>query len=360
MRRPVRTPIEAPFAALLQATMLAAALALAAAPVQARDEPAVALTPQARPADLATQVFTTSDPAAIKGMKRVAMPSFQVEFVTRSSAQASTSGFASAGRTSVSAYYTLVGVGEADFQALTNQLHADFVRDLQQMGVEVVPFAQVQASPAYRKLAAGAQPAPYSKSGGGTSSVALAPAGQLIYGSALIAAKSDSMFGAFSTLANTGAMMGAAFDTIDLAKELDARIVDVRLVVDFAQIASSDKGFLSRLSSTASVDGKVQPALLAGASMMSVQSATMRTTVMLRNPLLLPPAAISGLREATSTATQAGNVAAALINLAAGGKNSSSAADFEAVADPAVYRASIGASLGQVREMLVSRLKAEQ
>ena len=221
----------------------------------------------AEPAELATKVFTTSDSAAIKGMKRVALPSFQVEFVTRSSAQASTSGFASAGHSSVSAHYTLVGVGEADFQALTNQLHADFVRDLQQMGVEVVPFSQVQASPAYR---------------------------------------------------------------------------------------------ISRLSSTASVDGKVQPALLAGSSMMAVQSATTRTTVMLRNPLVFPPAAISGLREATSTATQVGNVAAVLINLAAGGKNSSSAADFEAVAEPADYRASTGASLGQVREMLVSRLKAEQ
>ena len=359
MTRFVRTPI----AALRLTATLATALLLASPTAQARDEPAVALTAEARPAELAElakKVFTASDPAAIKGMKRVALPSFQVEFVTRSSAQASTSGFASTGRSSVSAYYTLVGVGEADFQALTNQLHADFMRDLQQMGVEVVPFAQVQASPAYRKLAAGAQPAPFSKSGGGTSSVALAPAGQLLYGGALIAAKGNSLFGAFSTLANTGAMMGAVFDSLDLAKELDAHIVDVRLVVDFAQIGSSDKGFLSRLSSTASVDGTVQPALLAGSSMMAVQSAMTRSTVMLRNPLLFPPTAISGLREATSTATQVGNVAAALISLAAGGKNSSSAADFEAVAEPAVYRASIGASLGQVREMLVSRLKAEQ
>ena len=82
----------------------------------------------------------------------------------------------------------------------------------------------------------------------------------------------------------------------------------------------------------------MQPALLAGSSMMAVQSATMRSTVMLRKPLLFSPAALSGLREATSTTTQVGNVAAALINLAAGGKNSSSAADFEAVAEPATYR----------------------
>jgi hypothetical protein len=356
MTRFVPKPAPAPFAALC----LAAALVLAAPAARARDQPAVALTAQSQPAVLAAEVFSTTDPAAIKGLRRVALPSFQVEFVTRSGAQASTSGFAAAGRSSVSAYYSLVGVGEADFQALTDQLYADFVRDLQQMGLEVVPLAQLQASPAYRKLVAGAAPAPLSKSGGGTRSLVLAPAGRQIYGSALAAAKSDSMFGAFSALANTGAMMGAVFDTIDLAKELDASIIELRLVVDFAQIGSSDKGFFSRLSSTASVDGKVQPALLAGASMMSVQNATMRSVVTLRNPLLLPPEAISGLREATTTSTQVGNVAAALINLAAGGNNSHSAADFEAVADPAVYRASIGASLGQVREMLVSRLKAEQ
>ena len=77
------------------------------------------------------------------------------------------------------------------------------------------------------------------------------------------------------------------------------------------------------------------PALLAGPSMMAVQSATMRSTVMLRNPLLFSPTALSGLREATSTATQVGNVTAGLINLAAGGKKSSGAADFQAVAGPA-------------------------
>lgn len=147
--------------------------------------------------------------------------------------------------------------------------------------------------------------------------MALAPTGQLIYGSALIAAKCDWLVGAFSTLADTGAMMGAAIDTLELAKALGARIVDLRLVVDFVQIGSSDKGFLSRLSSTASVDGEVQPALLAGSSMMSVQRATMRTTVMLPNPLLFSPAAINGQRESTSTAIQAGNMAAALINPAA-------------------------------------------
>ena len=49
---------------LLQAVTLATALALAAPAAQARDEPAVALSPQAQPADLADKVFTTSDPAA--------------------------------------------------------------------------------------------------------------------------------------------------------------------------------------------------------------------------------------------------------------------------------------------------------
>lgn len=360
MTRFAAAPFCTPFSAPLTGLLLAAALVLAAPAAQARDEPAVVLTPQSQPAELALQVFSTTDPTALKGLKRVALPSFQVEFVTRSGAQASTSGFAAAGRSTVSAYYTLVGVGEADFQALTNQLHADFVRDLQQAGLDVVPFAQLQASPAYRKLVAGAQPSPFTKSGGGTSSVALAPAGQVIYGAALAAAQSNSMMGAFSALANTGAMMGAAFDSLDLAKELDAHVVDVRLVVDFAQVSRSDKGFLNRLSSTASVEGKVQPALLAGSSMMAVQSATTRSTLMLRNPLLFSADAIGGLREATTTATQAGNVAAALINLAAGGKNSYSAADYEAVAEPAVYRASVGASLGQVREMLVARLKTAQ
>jgi hypothetical protein len=354
------TRLAVPVLPVLAGLLLAASLATTALPVLARDEPAVALVAGAQSGELAKQVFSITDTAALKGLKRAALSSFQVEFVTRSGAQASTSGFASAGRSSVSAYYTLVGVSEPDFQALTDQLHADFVRDLQKMGVEVLPTERVLASAAYRKLAAGGQPSPFRKSGGGTSSVAMTPGGLAVYGAGLAAAKSDSMFGAFSALANTGAMMGAAFDSIDLAKELDATVIELRLVIDFAQLSRSDKGFLGRLSSTASVDGKVQPALLAGESTMGVQTAVTRSTVLLRNPLLFSPDAIGEMREVTSTATTAGNVAAALINLAAGGKNSSSAADFEAVAVPAVYRASLAGSLGQVREMLVARLQAGQ
>ena len=341
----------------LAAALLAASLA-ASAP--AACEPAVALTADTRPAELAGTVFTTSHPAAFQGLKRVAVPSFQVEFVTRSAAQASTSGFAAAGRTTVTAYYSLVGVGEADFQALTDQLHADFVRDLQALGLEVLPLAQLQASAAYRKLLAAAQPAPLRKSGGSSASVVMVPAGQAVYGAALADAKGSSMMGAISNLANAGAMLGAAFDTQDLARELEAKVIDVRLVVDFAKVASSDRNFMSRLSSTASVDAKLQPALLAGVTMMGVQDTVARSVVTLRNPLLFSPDAIGTLREATTTATQAGNVAAALINLAAGGNNRSSAADFEAVAEPAAYRASIAANLGQVRQMLVARLQADR
>mgnify|MGYP003504496903 FL=1 len=75
---------------------------------------------------------------ALKGIKRVAVPVFAVEFIVADNVTAQTSGFAAAGRASSSMYYKLLGAGEPEFQAITNALYAQFLAELQASGVEVL------------------------------------------------------------------------------------------------------------------------------------------------------------------------------------------------------------------------------
>lgn len=335
---------------------LAAAVGLSLVPGAFAAAPPETTTVDAafQPPDMAARLLTVSDNATLKGISRVAVPLFAVEFVTADNVSSSTSGFASIGRASSSLYYKLLGVDEADFQALTEALYTDFLRDLAASGLEVVPPEQVRASPTYRKLAAGGSAAPIRSN----SAITLAPAGMAIYGFAKAAAGGNNggVFGAIASIGSNMAAVGSAFDSIELGKELGASLLEVQMRVGFVQLSDDNRGFLGRLSGTASTTGKVNPSI--GSLLVGVQNGPMRSVVTMKNTLALDSAAFAEVREkAATTADVAGAVAVGLLRLAIGSSDSSSISEMEAVADPVRYREVVSGGLGAVRQMLVVRLR---
>jgi hypothetical protein len=306
----------------------------------------------------APQWVTASDLAALKGLHRVAVPQFTVEFVTSDNVTAQTSGFAAAGRASTTGYYKLVGVAEADFQKLAEQAYADLVSQLQASGLEVVPASEVQAAPTWRKLAAAGKALP-SRS---DSAVTVAPPGMALYGlnSAQAATAKPGLFGALSAIGAGFGAAGASIDNIALQKELgDAALVEVALRLHFAQLDSNTKGFFGRLGSTAEVSAKVH-AVVASASL-TLQSGALVSVLQLKQPLLLDPSAFAELRkEAATGADVAGAVAVGLLRLAIGSGDSSSSEKYEAVADNARYTDVVGKGLGSVNALFSQRLRAER
>lgn len=338
--------------------LLATALLAGTPALQAADAPPpVTLDAAFEPVAMAQQMFTLSDAAALKGMSRVAVPLFTVEFVTADSVSSSTSGFAAAGRATSSLYYQLTGVGEPDFQLLTDMLYADFIRDLKAGGLEVVAPAQVMASPTYAKLAASGKPAPLRSD----SAITMAPAGMAVYGFSKAAAGGGGG-GIFSALASMGSglsAVGAALDTLELAKEMNAAVLEVQMRVNFVQLTAGNKGFLGRMAFTATTTGKLNPSI--SNTSMRVYTGAASSTLTMKNPLALDSAAFSEVREKASTAGDiAGAVAVGLLRLATGSGDSSSSSQMQAVADPAGYSRVVGEGLGAVREMLVLRLRAGQ
>ena len=341
---------------------LAAAVAFSAFlpwAAHAKDAPEpVPLDASFKATEQAAKLFRVAEGKALKDVKKVAVPLFSVEFVIADSERAQTSGFASAGRASASVYYKLMGVEEADFQAITAALYQRFLTDLKDAGMEVMPFEQVAASPTYKKLAAGGTPSPI-KSG---SAITVAPAGMPIYGFNKVqtggTSSGASLFGALSQMGSGFGAVGAVMDTITMQQELGAgvAVVEVQMKVNFVQLTNNNKGFLGRMSGTASVDGKVQPSV--GSAVFSVQSST-RGSLTLTNPLALDAAAFSEVRKKPTTGGDvAGAIAVGLLRLALNSKDSSSSDEMEAVADPAKYRDIVGSGLGTVTQMFVQRLKA--
>jgi len=325
-----------------------ALLALSAFSAQAREE-ALTLDAGFKPAELAATLMKSStDAKEVRGLKRVAITGFDVEFVTKGAASASATEIGRSGTASTSVYVTLVGVAEPDFQAIVDQLYAEFVRDVQAGGIEVVPVAQLMASSTYQKMAAGGSPAPHRKSGGGEWSTVFTPEGRAVMGLSL---QSKGLLGGFIGMAS---LTSGIFDNLELQKELDATLLTVRMVVKFVDLASSSSSFFGRISGTASVTGKVSPTIAAGATQMTLQSALGGAQFGLQRPLQIDAAAIPELKDVSSVAA---NIGLAVLSLAIGKGGSATAVEKEAVADPVRYRELVSAGLGNVRGLMVERIK---
>ena len=310
-------------------------------------------------ANAADKGFAIVENKALKGIKRVAVPMFAVEFILADNVNAQTSGFGSAGRASSALYYKLLGVGEPEFQAITDALYTQFLAELKASGVEVIEASQVAAAPTYKKLVAGTSPAPIKSD----STMMMSPPGLGSYGFAKMgagnSASARSVFGAISSLGSGFAAMGAIGDSMQLSADLDASLIEVRMRVNFVQLSDDNKGFFGRLSGTASASGKAFPSV--DNVMMVVQSGPLRSTMTMKHTLSLDTAAFAEVREKATTAGDvAGAVAVGLLRLAIGSNDSSSSKELEVVADPARYKDVVGGGLGSAGSMLVARLKSER
>ncbi|WP_457419066.1 hypothetical protein [Roseateles sp. P5_E7] len=321
-------------------------------------EPTPVLLPQ--PFDLAqaaASLVEVTNVKALKGLKRVAVPQFSIEFVTSDNVRAETSGFAAAGRASVTGYYRLVGVAEPEFQALTDQLYASFVQALQAQGLEVLTPQQLAAAPTWNKLVAGGMPLPHRAD----TSITVAPAGMALYGGNRMMANQGK--GPLAALAGFSAGISAvseAMDNVTLQQELGgAALLEVAMRLHFAGLTNDNKGFFGRLSSTASVSAKAHPILTQ--ARMQVFAGPDGSLISAKAPLLLDPAAFTEMRkEAATTGDIAGAVAVGLLRMAIGSKDSSSSEKYEVVTDPQRYNERIGANLMQTHAMLIARMVNER
>lgn len=349
-----------PIIQTLLAAWLTAGLLLSTTPSHAKDE-TTPLTVDAgfNVAAAAEKGFAVADTKALKGIKRVAVPVFAVEFIMADNVNAQTSGFGAAGRSSSSLYYKLLGVGEPDFQAITDRLYTQFLTELKASGVEVVEASQVVAAPSYPKLVASGSLAPIKSE----TTIMLSPPGLGIYGFAKMGGGSKSsgrsIFGALSDVGAGFAAVGAIGDTVALAAELDASLIEVRMRVNFVQLSDDNKGFFGRLAASASASGKAFPSV--DNVMVGVQSGPLRSTLTMKHSLSLDTAAFAEVREKATTAGDvAGAVAVGLLRLAIGSKDSHSSKELEVLADPVRYKDVVGAGLGSAAGMVVARMKAER
>ncbi|MFH1981967.1 MAG: hypothetical protein ABIL58_08980 [Pseudomonadota bacterium] len=174
----------------------------------------------------------------MKGVTKVFIPSFQVEFITKSSASAHAYGWGNQQSADVSVSYLLKGIDNGVFQALTDQLYAETIADLKEKGFDIIPTDVLLANPVYQKIAAFGKPSPLKTSSRvepkAGESVICAPKGMPVYFSL-----HDPQVGISSVFSQFGAAAQAeAPHNLEgqLIGELGATMVRVRLVVGFTDV----------------------------------------------------------------------------------------------------------------------------
>jgi hypothetical protein len=130
---------------------LALALGIAWSCLGAPARAATDFDPAADPARLAAEYVKVERLQALAKVRRAAISQFRVEFAVENEGKAQSSG--TTGWTSTQAEIKLVGIGDDVRQAIADELHDRFVKDLEAAGLEVVPHGTLRENAAYKSLA---------------------------------------------------------------------------------------------------------------------------------------------------------------------------------------------------------------
>lgn len=329
------------------ATLVVAA-GLVAPPAHAAEKPA--------PIDLASDARTgassfvkISDAALYKGIRRVGVPSFQVEFITSGSADSTAREIGKSGSNYASSSYKLVGVAGPELQPLVDRMYADFTSQLVAAGYEVVPAETLRAAPAWRKMTAAGVPSPMERGTG----LVLSPAGMPVVGTP--PATGGGLLAGFSALASVSQMISGAFELQELSNAYQATMLNVWMRVSIAEAANESAGFLGRISGTASTSVKFVPMITE--ARVSAMTNNINSFVETNRPLVIQGEAI---REVRDTSSLAGNVALNVLKFAiagaGGGGGSAAVKEYEAVAEPVQFNDVLARNAGAVQAMLIARM----
>jgi len=306
--------------------------------------------------------FTPTAVQSLKGVRRVAIPQFQVEYVTRSQ------GLTRKERNQVTVQYGLKPPSDASLQAETDKLYDHVVAQMQAAGFEVVPRAEIEAAPSWRKLSSAGKPSGGEfKSESGSGKLFVAGAGPYYF------YPGDQHLG---TAAISWGFSQAHMSEQALGTELNAAVVTVRLVVGIRETDRHSQMFaLVRTASSFMGDPRVNvEAPASGLYVMTpgkghgMTNPTGRAAFTVKDDLLFHEDLMSAtLKDTGGAAGAASNVAssalfagALLANMAGGGIGMKLYKSYKFEAEPpeADYLAAVDRNLAGVTDAMVAQLKA--
>ncbi len=322
-------------------------------------------------AGLANQFVSVANPEYVKGMKKVFIPSFQVEFVTRSGASAQSYRSKQYQSADVSVSYNLKGIDNGVFQSLTDTAYHDFMTFLEAKGVEVISLETLKGNPVYQKIASHGEGSPSEQTSRvepkAGKSLIFAPKGMPVYFT-LYDKKAGigELFSQFGAAASADAPHNLEAQLIE---ELGATMARVRIVVGFADLTTH------RSMSRAAVNGTMRFTIAAEQTEIAFYNQVdsweggfgddkkkaynlntgKASLFMLQEPIISGEVIDKEIIETTSTAEKLAEGALNAISLLAG-SGASMSREYDAVADEARYEGTAKKYFDVLGEMFEIRI----
>lgn len=316
------------------------------------------LSPETDHAADAAALIWVNKPGAAKGIKKVVIPFFQVQFVVNSDTSSV------AGMASSKTMVKLVGPTRDQMQAITDRLYAKLLTDLTAAGLSVVGAQDARAYPNFAALQDGGKPSGSKIDGHeGVNSLFFAPQGMTFYflPTQDVAYTGAGSFGGFST-----AMLPPREQA--LMDESGAAVLGFRAVVDFASLTNNNKKSPFRLlrskAKTAAEAGIAIRPIATQLWLMTPQAKPGVTDMMNRMrfevqaPLLIDTDAITAMTDARTGGDKTSETVGNALGMLMGG-GISKKRKYDISVDKALWEKDVEASLQSVETMMMVRLKSE-
>lgn len=244
-----KNPFLVGLLALALATPVAAGIGISKKAVQKRKEGG-AYDLSKDPASQASEYVKSKNLEGLKGVKRVVIPVFQIEFAVENKTSAVGSG------ASVKASARLSGVDRPVFEEIANQFYDKVVADLKGLGLEVIPYGTLKENESYKSMERIFKTSPQLIKTMDGLSLFYSPEGLPIYFGGNLA--NNDRLGLGAALANASTVQPQNIEP-GIAKALDAAVLRVRVSVDIAKQHASG----SMMGHSARADTKAQLGLMA-------------------------------------------------------------------------------------------------
>lgn len=260
---------------------------------------------------------------SLRGKTRIAVPFFRLNFVTSDKYRNTVTTGLSASRTSSNVKSELSGVEESVFQAVTDEMYQDFLRQCEKAGYEVVPVDELQNSEKFADLESD-----YPK---------------IKKDVAKITANKFPFPGRFKN------------PSADISKQLDAVVLQVDLDVDYLIINKNEKRF-NVLKDSSHVD------VTQGVNVMgsiTAFSGDKMTTIIIQQPFQSSRmfAALNDETSAMSKANDALVFASGWLTQGGLGSKRQTTRSYDIVADSQLYRLAVGDAMVQLNRDIAGTLQ---
>ncbi len=298
------------------------------------------------PAKLVDQYLTIKKASKLKGIKKVAIPQFMVQFYTMNSGAAVASN-ASKNSSAISVSYTLKNVDQTQMQAIADKMYDQVVAEFTKAGIEVVPVESYKQGKPFQKLLADAKKAPFEVSKIDSNSVFIGAKDLPVY------------FEMNDKRLPLGNMFAAQFTNFDpekweekIGEDTDAAVLIVNYAVTFAFIEAKG-GFWGK---SASVNTQLQVTLIPEDTKYIVRSKNGTSRFILKEAVYAEGKFITDITDALRNDEKAANAIGGFLGALSGTKSTTKKNN--ANADAAAYGELVEKHISAIDSLIFSQMKA--